>query len=123
MFDKFKILSWNDIKEINSNSLFDIIHHGHFHYPLAEYDKIEDIDRDIGFCVEILKEKIGINPIIFVYPFGEKSHCDKRTKLVLKDFGFKQAWAVQNKPVSYRDPYEITRLEMKGDNFNKFILV
>lgn len=43
-------------------------------------------------------------------------------KKILKEFGFKYAWAVNNKLVDYNDPHKISRIEFNLDRFNQFIL-
>lgn len=121
LLDKFRILSWRDIKELKASPLFDVIHHSHAHFPLSKFEREEDIKEDVEKCADILKEEAGIEPVVFVYPFGGKNHHDERVKRIVKEKGFKQAWSVQNKEVNYDDPFEISRVEMMKDNFNKFV--
>jgi len=116
--EKFKIMTWEEIKDLTNDSYFNVVHHSHRHYPLSKLGTAEKIVEDVALSVKGLR-KIGIEPEVFVYPFGRKEDCGEEVKVVVKDLGFIQGWTVQNKPVDYKDPFEVYRLEMTGDNFEK----
>ncbi|MFH1671466.1 MAG: polysaccharide deacetylase family protein [Candidatus Portnoybacteria bacterium] len=105
---KFDIVSWREIKQIRLMG-FDIVHHGHFHYPMSRLSD-RDLFKDIETNVEMLKKKLNIEPHSFVYPFGEKEDYNGKTKAILKDFGFRFAFSAGKGGVNYNDPFAIPRV-------------
>ena len=65
-------MSWDEIKEIEKFDFAFIGHHSHTHEYLIDMDDSEFI-KDIEVATKIFKEKLGYNPQIFSYPFGEYS--------------------------------------------------
>ena len=65
-------MSWDEIKEIEKSDFAIIGHHSHTHEYLIDMENSKFID-DIELATKIFKEKLGYNPKIFSYPFGEYS--------------------------------------------------
>ena len=78
-------MTWNQIKEIEKESIVYIGNHSHSHSHLVDL-KNEDFINDINTASLIFNEKLGYNPIFFSYPFGEYSALIK--KYILKNFKF-----------------------------------
>ena len=65
-------MTWDQIKEINKESFAIIGHHSHTHDYLIEKTN-EEFIKDIETANLIFKDKLGIIPEFFSYPFGEYS--------------------------------------------------
>ena len=65
-------MTWDQIKEINKESFAVIGHHSHTHDYLIEKTN-EEFIKDIETANLIFKDKLGIIPEFFSYPFGEYS--------------------------------------------------
>ena len=78
-------MTWNQIKELETESIAYIGNHSHSHNYLVDL-KNEDFINDIDTASSIFKEKLGYNPIFFSYPFGEYSSFIKN--YVAKNFQF-----------------------------------
>ena len=82
---KFGYMSWDQIKEVNDSKLSYIGNHSHTHEYLVNFSQ-KEFEDDINKSISIFKEKIGYNPIIFSYPFGEYSLNHK--DFIKKNFDF-----------------------------------
>ena len=69
---KYGYMSWSQIKEIEKENFAFIGNHSHSHKYLVNY-KFNDFKKDIDKSIKIFNEKLGYNPILFSYPFGEYS--------------------------------------------------
>ena len=65
-------MNWEEIKEIQNSEFGHIGHHSHTHDYLIDGDIDVFID-DIKTATKIFEERLGYNPKIFSYPFGEYS--------------------------------------------------
>ena len=65
-------MTWNQIKEIESEDFAIIGHHSHSHEYLIDVSN-KDFINDIETANRIFNEKIGYIPNLFSYPFGEYS--------------------------------------------------
>ena len=65
-------MTWDQIKEVESENFAIIGHHSHSHKYLIDMSN-QDFIIDIEKANEIFKEKIGYVPNLFSYPFGEYS--------------------------------------------------
>ena len=108
---KFKIISWKELNQIKSSNLFSLVHHGHWHYPMSQFSQ-EELLEDIETNVRILKNKIGIEPKYFVYPFGEKRDYNKKTANALKKHGFEFGFTFEtrDREIDYQNPFDIPRV-------------
>lgn len=107
--EKFKIISWNEIRQIKSVGFFSVVHHGHLHYPLSKFPSKEKFSQDVRINVEILRKKAKVDPYAFVYPFGEKGDYNDTAREILKNYGFKFGFTAEGKAVDYKDPFDIPR--------------
>jgi len=78
-------MTWDQIKELEKESLAYIGNHSHSHSHLVDL-KNEDFINDINAASSIFNEKLGYNPIFFSYPFGEYSMLMK--EYISKNFKF-----------------------------------
>ena len=85
---KFGYMTWNQIKEIEKNNLVTIGNHSHSHEYLVDW-KEDKIKIDLNTSIKIFNEKLGYEPKVFSYPFGEYS---KNFKKIISDLGFKYAF-------------------------------
>ena len=65
-------MNWEEILEIEKSNFALIGHHSHTHEYLIDFDEKEFVN-DIDTASKIFKNKLGYNPEIFSYPFGEYS--------------------------------------------------
>ena len=65
-------MNWDEIKEIERSDFALIGHHSHTHEYLIDMSDANFIN-DIETATEIFKKRLGYNPEIFSYPFGEYS--------------------------------------------------
>ena len=107
-------MSWDEIKEIEESEIGNIGHHSHTHEYLIDMSNSEFIN-DIETATKIFKEKLGYNPEIFSYPFGEYSKF-------MKDYiskNFKVAFGQHSGVIDInKDKYELPRFpinEKYGD--------
>jgi len=78
-------MTWNQIKELEKESIVYIGNHSHSHSHLVDL-KNEDFINDINTASLIFIERLGYNPIFFSYPFGEYSALIK--EYISKNFKF-----------------------------------
>jgi len=77
-------LSWEHIKEIDENPLFDIGGHTHNH-EIMSYLSTAELATEITTCLEILEEKLDRKITLFSYPEGQKKHYNDKVIQFLKD--------------------------------------
>tara|TARA_B100000575_G_scaffold252026_1_gene219778 strand:- start:591 stop:1625 length:1035 start_codon:yes stop_codon:yes gene_type:complete len=69
---KIGYMTWDQIREVNSEKFASIGHHSHSHEYLIE-ESNKDFILDIEKANKIFKKELGYVPNIFSYPFGEYS--------------------------------------------------
>jgi len=85
---KHGYMTWEQIKEIQSNSLATIGNHSHSHEYLIDWDK-DKIKNDLKMSIKIFNKHLGFSPKIFSYPFGEYSSDLKK---IVSDLNFQFAF-------------------------------
>jgi peptidoglycan/xylan/chitin deacetylase (PgdA/CDA1 family) len=108
--EKFRMISWEELRQINSVDFFKIIHHSHSHFPLSRFANEENLSQDIKKNTDILRKELQVKPYAFVYPFGRSDDYDERTEKILKDYGFRFAFVTGNKPVNHNNQFVIHRI-------------
>ena len=78
-------MTWDQIKEIEKETIAYIGNHSHSHSYLVDM-KNDVFITDINTSSLIFKDKLGYNPIFFSYPFGEYSSLIK--EYISKNFKF-----------------------------------
>ena len=107
-------MTWNQIKEIESEATAYIGNHSHTHGYLVDL-KNQDFIIDIDTASKIFNKKLGYNPIFFSYPFGEYSSDIRKYISENFKFSFGQHSGVIDKN---KDRYELPRFpinEKYGD--------
>ena len=84
-------LSWEDINELKKERLVTIGAHTQHHFNLKELPTVEEVKKEILSGVDILKEKTGIVPNVFAYPFGSETEAGKREFKIISELPFKCA--------------------------------
>ena len=111
-------MSWDEIKEIESSDFALIGHHSHTHEYLIDMSDADFIN-DIEIATKIFKNKLGYNPEIFSYPFGEYSKF-------MKDYiskNFKIAFGQHSGIIDInKDKFELPRFPIneKYGNLKRF---
>ncbi len=107
-------MSWEDLAGLLKDG-FEIGNHSDSHdYFLNRKDNpVDYFKTDVQLSKKLLHEKLGIDPDIFAYPYGE---FDKQLIDAVKSMGFVAA-AAQNSGVlcESSDPYAIPRFPMNND--------
>ena len=78
-------MTWDQIKEVESESFAVIGHHSHSHEYLIDKSN-QNFINDIETASDIFIEKIGYTPSLFSYPFGEYSEFMR--KYISKNFTY-----------------------------------
>ena len=107
-------MSWDQIKEIEKYDFTVIGNHSHSHEYLINY-KFDSFKDDIDISIETFRMKLGYNPKLFSYPFGEYSAEQK--EYIKKNFKF--AFGQQSGVIDInKNHYELPRFpinEKYGD--------
>jgi len=111
-------MTWNQIKELDKESIAYIGNHSHTHGYLVDL-KNKDFINDIDTASAIFSEKLGYNPIFFSYPFGEYSALIKKN--ISKNFMFsfgQHSGVIDNN----KDRHELPRfpINKKYGNLKRF---
>jgi peptidoglycan/xylan/chitin deacetylase (PgdA/CDA1 family) len=110
----FGYMTWDQIKEIESEEFAYIGNHSHTHGYLVEFSD-QDFLNDIKKSINIFKKKLGYSPQFFSYPFGEYSLFIK--KYIEKNF--ESAFGQHSGVIDLsKDRYELPRFainEKYGD--------
>lgn len=62
-------LSWKDLQSMLDSGLCEIASHSHKHGHMANLTELEN-KKELGVSRALIKEKLGVTPRAFVYPFG-----------------------------------------------------
>jgi len=81
-------MTWEQIRELESNNFVEIGNHSHSHEYLVDWDN-NKIKSDLNASIKIFNKELGYSPIIFSYPFGEYSNDFKK---IIADLNFKFAF-------------------------------
>ena len=101
-------MTWDQIKELEKESIAYIGNHSHTHKYLVDL-KNEEFINDINTSTSIFKDKLGYNPIFFSYPFGEYSAFIK--EYISKNFKF--SFGQHSGVIDInKDHYELPRFPM-----------
>ena len=107
-------MSWDQIKEIEKYDFTAIGNHSHSHEYLVNYE-FDSFKDDIDISIETFRMKLGYNPKLFSYPFGEYSAEQK--EYIKKNFKF--AFGQQSGVIDInKNHYELPRFpinEKYGD--------
>jgi len=107
-------MTWDQIKELEKESIAYIGNHSHTHDYLVDL-KNDDFIKDINIANTIFIKHLGYNPIFFSYPFGEYSNLIKKKIINHFKFSFGQHSGVID---INKDQYELPRFpinEKYGD--------
>ncbi len=85
---EYSILSWNELKEIQSNNLFTIGGHSRFHNILSKLSG-NDLVKEIKGSIIDINKNLGTFSGHYAYPEGQPEHFNSETITVLKKFGVK----------------------------------
>ncbi len=82
----YKKLSWKQVSEIASDSLFTIGGHTHTH-PIMSYIDTASCDEEIRKCLDLIQYHTGTRSVHFAYPDGQLQHYNKTVIELLKKRG------------------------------------
>ena len=83
---EYSILSWDELRNINSNDLFTIGGHSRWHNILSKLNG-HDLEDEIKGSIEDIKNNLGMFSGHYAYPEGQKEHFNSETIKVLKKLG------------------------------------
>ena len=86
--NKYGYMTWDQIRELDANSLVTIGNHSHSHEYLIDWSD-DKIKKDLQTAINIFKKEINYSPSAFSYPFGEYSSSLKK---IVQDLNFKYAF-------------------------------
>ncbi len=121
-----KILSADELKRIQDDSLIEIGIHSFLHRSYAELAP-EDMKEDLENCFNTLEFHHIRTSRVLAYPYGGYPKKDKELKRQMKElFDVMQLWfavRIGNRinPLPVKDLYELKRIDCKGtDSFRAF---
>ncbi len=115
----YKVMSWNQVKKISANSLFDIGGHSLDHNILSKLPVVK-MRIDIKESIKILETKLKKKIIHYSYPEGQMNDYNKSVKSYLKSLGIKYCpTAINGIAKIDDDSFELRRI-MVGINNQKF---
>lgn len=85
---EYSILSWDEVRDIDSKDLFTIGGHSRWHNILSKLSGI-DLEEEINGSIKDIKNNLGIFSGHYAYPEGQKEHFNSETIEALKKFGVK----------------------------------
>ena len=120
----FRMLSWDEAREMASDGLVTLHPHTVTHPILARCSD-DKVEREIGQSCAAIERETGCAPTIFAYPNGRLRDFDARAKDVLRGRGVR--WALTTTAgFAHRrcDPLELPRLAVGSDSsFDYFRLM
>ena len=84
----YSILNWEELKIMNSSSLFTIGGHSRWHNILSKLTG-KELEDEINGSIKDIKSNLGALCEHYAYPEGQKEHFNSETIKVLKKFGIK----------------------------------
>ena len=94
-------LTWEMITQLGQEPLATIGSHTHSHISMSGCSK-EMITEDILQSIKLLKEKAGIQPRHFAYPYGDDIAVKDYHREIVKEMGFKTIATIHEGPLSYQ---------------------
>jgi peptidoglycan/xylan/chitin deacetylase (PgdA/CDA1 family) len=118
------MMSWQDVKEVHAAG-YEIGSHSVSHPTLATIEDDAELDYELIHAARQLKEKAGIDPVVFSYPCGS---YDGRVINHTRNAGYKAALAVDRQLYKkdsddifaiprielYNEPWQKTRMRING---------
>lgn len=92
---KTDFMSWEMLKEITNNKGL-VLNHSKSHKSFLDLE-INELQKEVIENQIIINERLGQQPMIFSYPYGESS-IEVETKI--KEFGYKIAFSQHSSPIS-----------------------
>jgi peptidoglycan/xylan/chitin deacetylase (PgdA/CDA1 family) len=100
------MLDWDQVRELAAAGA-EIGGHSHSHPQLDQIDD-ERLRHEVLRCRELVADQLGRTPSSFAYPYGYSS---RRVRQTVRNAGFAQALAVNNRPASRsQGPYALRRV-------------
>ncbi|GAB5046706.1 polysaccharide deacetylase family protein [Thermodesulfovibrio sp. TK110] len=104
--------TWNELREMQYEGVFDIQSHGHTHkipnfIEMADYEALKD---DLNLGKELLIKNLGKEPLHLAWPKGV---YDSKAEEIAKKLGFKALYTTQ-RGANIDDPFHIKRLAIKN---------
>lgn len=110
-------LTWEQLREISQYGTIEFHSYGHGHMTqMSDKALKEDFDKGL----KLMKEKLGLEPKYFTYPYGEYS---KRVQKIAKSYGFEAIINQNMGAVSENsDIHDIARTALVGQSNLKLYL-
>ena len=112
-------MNWENIREIDSKTNFEIGCHTHSHKILA-YEKSSIVSLEIDKSIEILSSKLNRKISYFAYPFGQRHHFKKENINYLKKKSIQAACSTIFKTYHTKnDLYKLNRINIRSYDTRK----
>jgi peptidoglycan/xylan/chitin deacetylase (PgdA/CDA1 family) len=117
----FRGLSWNHVREMAAEGI-EIGSHTNNHPRLTTIDE-KALAHEIYDSKHSIEGAIDREVSCFAFPFGTRSDIDERSKQMLRDAGYRMAFAAYFGNNFGNDPFEINRIAAQDDwrEFNEDI--
>ena len=99
----YRVLTWNEVKQMNTNPLFSFGGHNVTHDTLSYLNHDEAVEQISG-SINALKKNLGEDIVHYSYPEGQANHFNNSTIIILKANGIRCC------------PSAINGVNMKGDD-------
>lgn len=122
---KYKVMcTWNELKEMESEGIFDIQSHGHSHKipDLIKTKDYKSIREDLELSKTLIRKYLNKTPTQLAW---SKGVYDYESINLARELGFKALYTTQ-RGVNLNDPFLIKRLAVKNKRkgwFNKKLII
>ncbi|MFC1668275.1 polysaccharide deacetylase family protein, partial [Chlamydiota bacterium] len=115
-YEDYSSISWNELRKISEHNIY-IGAHTHNHVCLSALTK-KRITEELKTANRELLDNLGYESKIFAYPYGGLNSFDKKSKALLKDFGYVCSFinvAGFNDFSKEYDLFELKRISIEND--------
>ena len=108
--DDFRCLTWQQVREMYISKLVDFGSHTNSHVILTRVDH-DAARNEIEQSRNILRDHIGVNPLLFSYPNGGEGDFDDYSEKLLAELGFNCALlTIEGFNDVHSNPYQLKRM-------------
>ncbi|HUT85450.1 MAG TPA: polysaccharide deacetylase family protein [Elusimicrobiales bacterium] len=113
-----KFLSWEELKVMVEDDIFEIGSHTHTHKNFNKTSDYADIERELEISRDLIKKNTNYNPVSIAWPWG---HYKKNYIPAAKASGYKLAFTTDGGANTVGiNPYKIFRFKMQKDDISWF---
>ena len=101
-------MTWDEVRELNSNPLVTIGAHTVNHFALAKLNP-DDARQELEASRRVIAEQLGEQPEFCCYPYGDQASAGARDFRIARDVGFRAGVTTRKGLVFLNTPHICTR--------------